>query len=143
MMRPSAGPAEEGKCSMFVRNTTIAAALLSLAGTGLAETARAAEPSIVQVRAETNSDGTYDFHVTLRHPDTGWDHYADGWEVLGPDGKALGKRVLYHPHVNEQPFTRSQRVRIPAGVTQVSVRAHCKRDGDGKTTFKVDIPPTR
>lgn len=45
--------------------------------------------------------------VTLAHPDTGWDHYADGWQVSTPDGTELGVRVLHHPHVTEQPFTRS------------------------------------
>ena len=45
--------------------------------------------------------------VTLAHPDTGWDHYADGWQVIGTDGVELGLRVLHHPHVTEQPFTRS------------------------------------
>ena len=41
------------------------------------------------------------------HPDTGWDDYADGWRVLDMDGNELGMRVLHHPHVDEQPFTRS------------------------------------
>ncbi|MDX1824043.1 MAG: hypothetical protein R3354_04960, partial [Thiohalomonadales bacterium] len=42
--------------------------------------------------------------VTLQHADTGWDHYADGWRIVTEDGKVLGHRTLYHPHVNEQPF---------------------------------------
>lgn len=46
-------------------------------------------------------------HVTLSHRDTGWQDYADGWEVLDAAGTRLGLRVLVHPHVNEQPFTRS------------------------------------
>ena len=37
-----------------------------------------------------------------------------------------------HPHVDEQPFTRSQRgIVIPPGVTQVRVRAHDLVDGFG------------
>ena len=95
---------------------------------------------VVGAKASPNGDGTFDFNVTVRHADTGWDHYADRWDVLGPDGKVLGTRVLYHPHVNEQPFTRSQRVRIPPGVTAVSVRAHCKVDGDAKSVFRIDLP---
>jgi hypothetical protein len=122
---------------MFVRNVFLAAALLTLS---LAGPAGADEAHVVAVRVVPNGDGSYEFDVTLRHPDTGWDHYVDRWDVIGPDGKLLGKRVLYHPHVNEQPFTRSQRVRIPAGVTKVSIRTHCKRDGDGKTLFKIDLP---
>lgn len=122
---------------MFVRNFFLAAAMASLS---LTAPTRADEARVIEVRALPNGDGSYDFDVTLSHPDTGWEHYVDRWDVIGPDGKLLGKRVLYHPHVNEQPFTRSQRVRIPAGVAQVSIRTHCKRDGDGKAQFKVELP---
>ena len=59
--------------------------------------------------------GHFDIDVTLRHADTGWDHYANRWEVIGPDGRVLATRVLYHPHVNEQPFTRSETIQVPAG----------------------------
>lgn len=74
-------------------------------------------------------------HVTLSHPDTGWDHYADGWEVSTPDGEELGLRVLAHPHVDEQPFTRSLSVDVPDGVTQLRIRARCGRDGWGDAVF--------
>ena len=62
-------------------------------------------PEIAAVRVEGQT-----IHVTLAHPDTGWDHYADGWEVVTGDGTSLGLRVLAHPHVDEQPFTRSLRL---------------------------------
>ena len=61
--------------------------------------------------------------VTLRHADTGWDHYADGWEVVAEDGTPLGRRVLAHPHVDEQPFTRSLRLDAPLPGGPVFVRA--------------------
>ncbi len=35
------------------------------------------------------------FDVTLSHLDTGWDHYADGWEVLNAQGNSLGFRELF------------------------------------------------
>ncbi|MFT6076553.1 MAG: hypothetical protein ACJAZ1_003488 [Yoonia sp.] len=70
------------------------------------------------------------FSVTLSHPDTGWDHFADGWEVLDADGNSLGIRELAHPHVTEQPFTRSlSSVQIPDGAQVVYVRARCNVDG--------------
>ncbi|MCF2871017.1 hypothetical protein L0664_08060 [Octadecabacter sp. G9-8] len=69
----------------------------------------------------TYSDGRFD--VTLSHGDTGWDDYADGWRVELADGTVLGTRVLAHPHVNEQPFTRSSQIMVPDGVTQVFIRA--------------------
>ena len=67
--------------------------------------------------------------VTLAHPDTGWDHYADGWEVVDEAGNSLGLRELLHPHVNEQPFTRSLRVALPDGVTELRLRARCNVTG--------------
>lgn len=76
-------------------------------------------------------------HVTLRHPDTGWDHYADGWEVLDAAGNRLGLRVLAHPHVHEQPFTRSLTLdALPGG--PLFVRARCLVDGWNSETAPVD-----
>jgi hypothetical protein len=76
----------------------------------------------VEITAE--ADGTFRFEVTVRSPDTGWDKYADAWEVRAPDGTVLGTRVLTHPHVEEQPFTRSlSGVAIPEGITQAEVAA--------------------
>lgn len=74
--------------------------------------------------------------VTLRHPDAGWDHYADAWEVIGPDGRSLGIRELAHPHDEEQPFTRDLRLdSVPDG--RLKVRAHCRVDGWGEASVQV------
>jgi hypothetical protein len=101
----------------------------------------------VHVRAVQAQDGTWTFHVTVEHPDTGWDDYADGWDVVTPDGQVLKAdensqytRTLLHPHENEQPFTRSQSgIAIPDGVTQVRVRAHDLVDGYGGREVVVDL----
>ncbi len=86
-------------------------------------------PQITDARANQQG-GTWRFDVTLLHPDTGWDHYADGWRVELADGTVLTTRVLAHPHVNEQPFTRSQSgVTVLEGVTTVYVRSRCNVDG--------------
>ena len=78
------------------------------------------------------ADGSYHFDVTLRHADAGWDHYADRWEVLTPDGEVIATRTLYHPHVDEQPFTRSlSGVKIAEGVKRVVVRGHDSVHGYG------------
>lgn len=80
------------------------------------------------------------FSVTLSHPDTGWDHYADGWEVLDADGNSLGIRKLLHPHVTEQPFTRSlSGVVVPEGAAVVYVRARCNVDGWSDALFEVRL----
>lgn len=79
---------------------------------------------VVAAEAALDASGVWWFRVTVRSADTGWDKYADAWEVVGPDGSVYGTRVLTHPHVDEQPFTRSlSGVEIPAGVESVTVRA--------------------
>ena len=84
---------------------------------------------------------TYRFDVTVEHADTGWEHYADGWEVVAPDGTVLGTRTLLHPHVDEQPFTRSlSGVAIPDGNTEVTIRAHDSVDGLGGKEVRVELP---
>ncbi|MEM6741245.1 MAG: hypothetical protein AAF646_14120 [Pseudomonadota bacterium] len=75
-----------------------------------------ADPAEV-LRAEAReTGGTWTVSVTLRHPDTGWDDYADGWRIVTEAGDIVGTRELLHPHVNEQPFTRSlSGVALPTG----------------------------
>jgi len=81
------------------------------------------------------------FDVTLRHADEGWDHYADLWEVTGPDDEVLGTRVLAHPHVREQPFTRSLAgVAIPESVRSVTIRARDSVHGRGGAEVELAIP---
>jgi hypothetical protein len=102
---------------------------------------------VLRVRALQGDDGTWTFHVTVEHPDTGWEDYADGWDVViadgtvvKPDPDAPFTRLLLHPHVNEQPFTRSQGgIEIPSDVTQVRVRAHDLVDGYGGREVVVDL----
>ena len=101
----------------------------------------AGEADVVAVTVVQQDDGSYRFDVTVSHADTGWDHYADKWEVVGPDGTVYGTRILHHPHVDEQPFTRSLGgVRIPAGIAHVTVRAHDTVHGDGGRTIEKAIP---
>lgn len=101
----------------------------------------AGQADVVQVQVSTSGERTYDFHVTVKHRDTGWDHYADRWEILAADGKMLGTRKLLHPHVNEQPFTRSlSGVRIPNNIKQVSIRAHDSVHGYGGRTVTLELP---
>lgn len=106
----------------------------------VAQTLQAGEADVVGARAERAPDGSYRISATLRHADTGWEHYADRWEVLGPDGEVLATRVLHHPHVNEQPFTRTLAdIRIPPGVTEVTIRAHDSEHAYGGETFLLKL----
>lgn len=107
----------------------------------------AANADVQFVKITQAADGIWRFDVTVAHPDTGWDDYADGWDVVLPDGSVVKPnpadpftRLLLHPHETEQPFTRSQSgIRIPADVTTVTVRAHDLVDGWGGKTITVDL----
>lgn len=87
------------------------------------------------------SGGLWSFDVTISHGDTGWDDYADGWRILDADGTELGVRNLAHPHVNEQPFTRSlSRVQIPEGLNEVGIQV---RDSVGGWSPDIKRVPLR
>jgi hypothetical protein len=101
----------------------------------------AGEADVLEVRVTKEAGGTFRVDVTVQHADTGWDHYADGWEVTTEDGVQLGHRTLYHPHVNEQPFTRSlSGVSVPEDVETIVVRAHDSVHGWGGRTIAVELP---
>jgi hypothetical protein len=107
----------------------------------------AANADVTYVRAVQTGDGVWTFHVTVEHPDTGWEDYADGWDVVLPDGSVVlpnpddpFTRLLLHPHETEQPFTRSQsRIAISPEITEVTVRAHDLVDGFGGQEVVVDL----
>lgn len=90
---------------------------------------------------ELNKQGdSWNARVTLRHADTGWDHYADGWRVVDGSGKELGYRKLWHPHVKEQPFTRGlEGIVIPSVLETVYVEAHDKVHGWAKQRVTVNL----
>ncbi len=107
----------------------------------IAGAAQAGEADVLAVQALPDGEGRWRFNVTVAHADEGWDHYADKWEVLTPDGTVLGTRVLLHPHESEQPFTRSLGgVAIPARIEQVTVRAHDSVHGLGGAEAAVALP---
>lgn len=118
--------------------TAMAAGILILFPTFAA---LAGEADVVSAEATKQDSGRYTFDVTVRHADEGWDHYADAWEVLSLDGTVLATRTLYHPHVSEQPFTRSlSGVAVPEGTKEVILRAHDKVHGYGGREFRLKLP---
>jgi hypothetical protein len=101
----------------------------------------AGEADVTDVKVERSSEGTYSFQVTVAHGDTGWEHYADKWDIVDGQGTVLTTRVLHHPHVDEQPFSRSlSGVKIPANITEIRVRAHDSVHGYGGKTISVELP---
>ena len=101
--------------------------------------AMAGEADVIDVRV-SGSGTKFSFSVTVRHKDEGWDHYADKWEVVGEDGTIYGTRILAHPHVDEQPFTRQGRAEVPLGIKSVIVRAHDSVHGYGGKEMTVELP---
>ena len=117
-------------------------ALIILCGLGVMYSpVHGGEVDVVRVEVVRSAPGAYSFRVTLRHDDAGWDHYADRWEVRDAQGTVLGIRVLAHPHVDEQPFTRGlSGVAIPQELSQVTIAAHDSVHGHGGIEMTVDLP---
>jgi len=89
----------------------------------------ASEADVIDAKVIRGDDGSFTFNVTVRHEDEGWNHYADHWLLLDNDEQVIAARKLMHPHVKEQPFTRSlSYIQIPDEVTEVTIRAHCSVD---------------
>jgi len=100
--------------------------------------ALAGEVTIVDVEVSCAKDCM--FSVTLQHADEGWEHYADQWDVVTLDGKLIKSRVLIHPHVDEQPFTRSlSGVKIPQGMKAVKIRARDSIHGYARQEYIVEL----
>lgn len=101
--------------------------------------AQAGEADIVGVSISQTAQDTYRFDVSVSHADTGWDHYANGYEILDLEGNVLATRILMHPHVNEQPFTRSlSGVQIPQDLTSLRVRATDSVHGTGGQEYLLE-----
>lgn len=103
--------------------------------------AAAGEADVVAVEVRPDGRGLWRLDVSVRHDDTGWEHFANRWDVLAPDRSILTSRFLMHPHETEQPFTRGvSGVAIPAGIDRVTVRAHCKVHEYGGAEMTVELP---
>lgn len=105
----------------------------------LASSAFANDVEIIKV-VLTKRAGTWQADVTLKHQDEGWKHYADGWRLVDSNGNEIGKRTLYHPHVNEQPFTRSlMGFYLAEKMKVIFVEAHDLKHGWSADKVKIDL----
>lgn len=101
----------------------------------------AGEADVTGVSVKLTSSGVFRFDVTVLHADAGWDHYANKWDVVAPNGDVIDTRILHHPHDNEQPFTRSITTdKIPSDLTHVIIRAHDSVHEYGGAEMKVKLP---
>ena len=106
----------------------------------LGNVANAGEVTIVAADFQTMDGQLWSIQVTLQHTDTGWDHYADRWRVVDSAGQVVADRILYHPHVDEQPFTRGLRgVALSAESNRLYVAAHDNVHGWAKQRLQIDL----
>lgn len=106
--------------------------------------ALAGEVEILDATFSQQSDQSWNVSATLRHADTGWENYADAWRVVAGKDTILGTRTLVHPHVNEQPFTRSlSPVKIPADTKTVYIEAHDLVHGWSSQRLEINLLDAR
>ena len=124
--------------------------IFTLASLLLITSLHAETADVLNVVSKQAKDKTWSFEVTVKHADTGWKDYANGWDIVLPDGTILKlddndkfTRTLWHPHVKEQPFTRSQsHLIIPDDIKEVTVKAHTTVDGWGGKELIVSLEKT-
>jgi hypothetical protein len=114
--------------------------VIGLVSVGLAASPGwAGKADVLKVEARQADAERWTFLVTVQHDDQDPAHWADWWRVRTVEGAELGRRVLLHSHVGEQPFTRDGEVRIPRGVERVVVEVNDKVHGLGGKSVTVDL----
>jgi len=100
----------------------------------------AGQAVIEAVEAQCNHQRLCKFSVTISHKDEGWEHFANGWKIFSPTGELLGYRALAHPHVNEQPFTRSiKNIKIPPATDTVILKANDSVHGESDRKYVIKL----
>ena len=114
--------------------------MICLVLVGMAMMSEAAEmrADVIKVTANGNG-GHYGFYVTLASDETGCEQYADWWEVLDSKGRLLYRRILFHSHPNDQPFTRSGGTVPLEPESMVYVRGHMNKRGYAGDVFAGSI----
>ena len=96
-------------------------------------------PTVVGATATPDEGDAWRVNVTLSSTYDTPERYADAWRVLDADDNELGIRVLGHDHANEQPFTRSHTVEIPAGTTTVYIEGRDQLNGWSGERFELTL----
>lgn len=98
-------------------------------------------PDVVAAVVNQSGDDTFDFDVTISSPYDTPARYADGFHIVGSDGKIYGERKLMHDHETEQPFMRELTgVRIPAEIKTVTIQARDQKYGWGGKVVQLSLP---
>ena len=100
----------------------------------------ASDAKIIKASAELTSAKKFNISVTVEHADEGWDHFANAWRVFSTEGELIGERALHHPHVKEQPFTRTLLgLEVPSDLNEVVIVAVCSKTGESKASYKLKL----
>ena len=94
-------------------------------------------PTVVGAMAAARDGNRWNVDVTLSSEYDSFDRYADAWRVLDGEDNELGIRVLTHDHANEQPFTRSTTVEIPADIDVVYIEGRDQLNGWSGERFEL------
>lgn len=98
-------------------------------------------PQVTEVELTQTAPGVFTVATTVRSLDIEGVGYADAWEVRDLEGGVLGERILTHPHVDEQPFTRTlPGVAIAPAITRVEVAARDSARGYCGLPLTVEVP---
>lgn len=109
----------------------------------ISASAFAGEADIVGVDWSVSANGSLTISATVLHADEGWEHFADAFDVRDENGNLLKTRILAHPHVNEQPFTRQlSGVEVPEGTCELIISAHDSVHEYGGNNMTINICDT-
>ena len=97
-------------------------------------------PKVLAVEASYVKNENWRFRVTLSSSYDTPERYADAWRILDEDDNELGIRILGHDHANEQPFTRSGAIQLPADSKTVFVEGRDQANGWSGQRFKFNLP---
>lgn len=105
---------------------TLIAILLTLT---LSSPAFANEVEILMVKA-TQSEGLWNFDVTVHHPDAGSEHMMDSIAIFLPDETQLTTADIPMPSIGAKHVsTQVKGVTVPQGTEYIIIRGHCNSDG--------------
>lgn len=100
----------------------------------------AQKADVLTAVAHCNPYNSCNFEVTIQHKDEDWKHFANAYDIVTLEGEVLATRILHHPHINEQPFTRSiSNVKIPKDVKSVIIRANDLLHGYGGKEIQLKL----
>lgn len=106
----------------------------------LATPALADAPQVVSGEIVKTGDN-WTVLVVLSHEDSGWDHFASGFEVDMPDGTRIAYKELTRPHTDSTRIEASLAgLTIPPGTDRVMIRTRCSLVGWSAEPYAVPVP---